>query len=83
MIATTPAGGSPIGVFLKSTKSVNNNIGVRSLGPNVTVRLDGTSVIGNTTGLSFGRGGTLLSYGNNNVDANGSNGAFSGAVALK
>jgi hypothetical protein len=83
IIATTPAGGAPIGVMVKNTKSVNNSIGIRSLGPNVTVRVDGSSVIGNGTGLSFGGGGALLSYGNNNVDANGANGAFSGSVGLQ
>jgi hypothetical protein len=83
IIATTPAGGAPIGVMVRNTTSANNNYGVRSLGPNVTVRLDSSSVIGNAAGLSFAGGGALLSYGNNNVDANGSNGAFSGSAALK
>jgi hypothetical protein len=45
------------------------------------VTLEG--LIGNGTGLSFSGGGALLSFGNNNVEANGSNGAFSGPVALK
>jgi hypothetical protein len=40
-------------------------------------------VIGNSTGLGFSGGGKLLTFGNNNVEANGSNGAFSAPVALK
>lgn len=83
ILATTPSGGAPIGVMVKSTKSVNNNIGIWSVGTNVTVRVDGSSVIGNTTGLSFGSGGALLTFGNNSVVANGSNGAFSGSVGLQ
>ena len=83
IIAVTPGGGAPIGVMVKNTKSVNNNIGIRSIGPNVTVRVDGSSVIGNGTGLSFSGGGALLSFGNNSVVANGTNGAFSGSVALQ
>jgi hypothetical protein len=83
IIATTPGGGAPIGVMVKNTKSVNNAFGIRSLGTSVTVRVDGSSIIGNGTGLSFSGGGKLLSFGNNNVEANGSNGAFSGPVALK
>jgi hypothetical protein len=83
VIATAPAGGAPIGVMVKNTRSVNNGFGIRSLGSNVTVRVDGSSVIGNSTGLGFSGGGKLLTFGNNNVEANGSNGAFSAPVALK
>jgi hypothetical protein len=83
VVATTPSGGAPIGVYVKNTKSANNGFGIRSLGPNVTVRVDGSSVIGNVTGLSFSGGGALQSYGNNNVDANATNGAFSGSIAMK
>jgi hypothetical protein len=47
------------------------------------VRVDGSTIVGNSTGLSFGSGGALLSFGNNNVVANGANGAFSGSVGLQ
>jgi hypothetical protein len=83
LIATTPAGGAPIGVYVKNTRLANSGFGIRSIGTNVTVRVDGSGVIGNSTGLSFSGGGKLLSFGNNNIEANGSNGAFSGPVALK
>ena len=82
-IAVTPSGGAPIGVMVKNTKSTNNAIGIRSIGPNVTVRVDGSTIIGNGTGLSFSSGGALLSAGNNTVEANGANGAFSSSYALK
>ena len=81
--AVTPSGGAPIGVYVKNTKSVNSALGIRSLGPNVTVRVDGSGVIGNGTGLSSSGGGALLTAGNNMVQANGSNGAFSGPVGLQ
>ena len=80
IIAVTPGGGAAIGVMVKNSESANNNIGIRSIGPNVTVRVDGSSVIGNGTGLSFSGGGALLSFGNNSVVANSTNGAFSGPV---
>ena len=83
IIAVTSTGGAPIGVYVKNTRSVNNTIGIRAIGPNVTVRVDGSSVIGNGTGLSFSGGGALLTAGNNMVQANGANGAFSGSVALQ
>jgi parallel beta helix pectate lyase-like protein len=83
IVAVTTGGGAPIGVTVKNSKSTNNNIGIRSIGPNVTVRVDNSAVIGNGTGLSFSGGGALLSTGNNLVQANGTNGAFSGPVALQ
>ena len=49
----------------------------------VTVRLDGSKVIGNGVGVTALSGGALLSAGNNIVEANGSNGAFSGSIAFK
>jgi hypothetical protein len=83
IIAVTPSGGAPIGVYVKNTKSVNNTFGIRSIGPNVTVRVDASSVIGNSTGLSLSGGGALLTFGNNAVRTNGTDGAFSGPVALQ
>jgi hypothetical protein len=83
IVATTPAGGAPVGIYVKNTKSVNNNIGIRSIGTNVTVRVDGSSIIGNSTGLSSSGGGALLTFGNNAVQANGANGSFSGMVTLQ
>jgi hypothetical protein len=83
ILAVTPSGGAPIGVYVKNTKSVNNSFGIRSIGPNVTVRVDSSSAIGNTTGLSFSDGGALLTFGNNAVRTNGTDGAFSGPVALQ
>jgi hypothetical protein len=83
IIAVTPGGGAPIGMMVDRTRSVNNNIGIRSLGPNVTVRVDSSTVTGNSTGLAFGSGGALLSFGTNKVQANAVNGAFSGPVGLQ
>ncbi len=83
IIAVTTAGQAPIGLMVERSRSVNNAFGIRALGPNVTVRVDGSTVIGNGTGLSFGSGGALLSFGTNKVEANATNGAFSGPVTLK
>jgi len=83
IVATTTGGHAPIGVLVTNTKSVNNAIGIRSIGPNVTVRVKNSDVTGNGTGLAFTGGGALLSFGNNAVRANGTDGAFSGPVALQ
>jgi hypothetical protein len=83
IIATTSSGGAPIGVMVTNTKSVNNQFGIRSFGPNVTVRVESSKIIGNDNGLVFAGGGALLSAGTNVVEANGINGSFSGSLALK
>ena len=83
IVATTPAGGAPIGVLVTNTKTVNNGYGIRSMGPNVTVRVKSSDVTGNGIGLSFSGGGALLTFGNSAVRANASDGAFSGPVALQ
>lgn len=83
LVAATSSGGAPIGVLVSNTKLTNNGYGIRSIGPNVTVRVDGSKIVGNTTGLSALSGGALLTFGNNVMQANGSNGAFSGPIALQ
>jgi hypothetical protein len=84
IIATTPsAWRADWRLCQEYTKSVNNAIGISSIGPNVTVRVDGSGVIGNGTGLAALSGGALLTFGNNAVRANGTDGAFSGPVGLQ
>jgi hypothetical protein len=83
IIAVKPSGGAPIGVMVTNTKSVNNAIGIRSIGTGVTVRVKNSDVMGNGAGLVFSGGGALLTFGNNAVRANGTDGAFSGPVALQ
>jgi len=83
LVATTSPSGAPIGVMLKNVKSTNNGFGVRSIGPTVTVRVDSSTIVGNGTGVAALSGGALLSFGNNAVRTNGTDGAFSGPVALQ
>jgi hypothetical protein len=83
IIATTPSGGAPIGVMVTNSKSANNGIGIRSIGPNVTVRVGDSTVAGNSTGLSHSGGSALLTFGTNKVRANATDGTFSGPVALQ
>jgi hypothetical protein len=83
IVATTTSGHAPIGVMVKNTKSANNGYGIRAIGPNVTVRVDGSTITGNSTGVAAVSGGALLSTQTNIVEANASNGAFSGSLAFK
>lgn len=84
IVATTSSGGAPIGVTVLNSASLNGQgFGVRSIGQGVTVRLDSTAIIGNVTGLGSANGGSLLTFGNNKVQANGANGSFTGTVPLQ
>jgi hypothetical protein len=84
IVAATSAGGAPMGVLIKKTRSVNNaTFGVRAIGAGVSVRMSGSTVTGNSTGIAAVGGGTLLTFGNNEILGNGSDGAFSGPVALQ
>jgi hypothetical protein len=65
---------SPIGVTLTRTIVANNNAtGVEATGTNATLRLAQSTVVGNAAGYIAANGGTILSYGDNHIDANGSN----------
>jgi hypothetical protein len=83
IVATTPPGGAPIGLMVKNTRSLSNNIGIRSTGPGAIVRVSDATVMHNGTGLAVNNGGSLLSFGNNEVEANGANGTFSGTATPK
>lgn len=83
LIAVTSSGHAPIGVLATNTRSVNNAYGFRSIGPNVTVRVKNSEVVGNGIGLVASGGGALLSMGQNAIQANGTNGAFTGIIALE
>jgi len=47
-----------------------------------TVRVNNSSITGNTTGLSLLSGAQILSFGNNRLSGNGSDGAFSNLIPL-
>lgn len=63
---------------------VANNLGegVRSVGANAIVRIGSSAVTANGTGLVAATGGQILSYGNNQINGNTTDGTATG-VALK
>lgn len=83
LIAVTTGGQAPIQVSASNVASTNNGIGIRSIGPNVTTRVKNSEVVGNTTGLSALSGGVLLSGGNNTIEANTTDEAFTGSYTPK
>jgi len=48
-----------------------------------TVRITQSTITGNGTGWQATNGGQLLTYGNNNVDGNTTNGAATTTIALE
>jgi hypothetical protein len=76
-------GGAPIGLLVRDTTLFANSIGARAIGTNVTIRLFNAAIAGNGTGVATSNGGSILSFGNNVIEANGTNGAPSGPVAQK
>lgn len=71
-------------VTVKSSRIVNNaNQGIRAIGTNGIVRVGSSVISGNLTGLNALSGANIRSYGNNQLNGNGTDGAFTGAVALQ
>jgi hypothetical protein len=64
------------------TSSFNAVVGVNA-GSSATVWLGNSSVTANTVGLEVGGGGQVLSFGNNQIAGNTTDGAPSGPVALQ
>ncbi|MFH1794984.1 MAG: right-handed parallel beta-helix repeat-containing protein [Pseudomonadota bacterium] len=70
--------------MVNSTRIVNNaNQGIRVIGANGIVRIGSSVISGNLTGLNAVSGGNIRSYGNNQLNGNGTDGAFTGTVALQ
>ena len=67
-------GDAPIGLLVDNASVFGNGgYGVRAIGV-ATVRLFNSSILGNSTGVAGVSGGIINSYGNNNIDGNGTNG---------
>jgi subtilisin family serine protease len=71
-------GGPAINMRIDQTVSANNGTyGVTTNGSGVVVKIGRSTVSGNATGM-MPQSGQILSFGDNQVDGNGSNGAVSG-----
>lgn len=81
---TASTSGSGSAVFLLHQVLVQGNgIGLAAAGAGAGLLVDDSRIFGNTTGISAGGGSAVLSYGNNNLNANGTDGAFTGNVGLR
>jgi hypothetical protein len=73
------AEGAATEVNMENCTTSQNGTGIQTTGGTPTVRISLCTVTNNTTGL-LPSSGSLLSYGNNHVTANGSDGAPTGGV---
>jgi subtilase family serine protease len=81
---TALSAGSSVMFMIDQTKvSGNAAAGLFADGSNAGMLARNTSVSNNAIGLYSGGGGTLYSYGNNSVNGNSTNGAFTGTVGLQ
>jgi hypothetical protein len=66
-------GGTPIGVMVRSSTIANNAAdGLQASGTGATIRVTRSTITGNVTGWANSVSGVVLSYGDNNIDGNGS-----------
>jgi hypothetical protein len=75
--------GAVVNLLLSNVASQSNTYGLSISGANATMLVDRSQVTANAVGLTASGGAKLLSYGNNNVNLNNTDGVFTGPVALK
>jgi hypothetical protein len=80
---TAISSGSSVVFTIDQTAVSGNLAGLFAGGSNAGMLVDNTSVFKNTVGLDAAGGGTLFTYGNNRVNGNTTNGAFTGTAALQ
>lgn len=82
--AYTVPGAAPVNVNAKGLQiSGNFGVGIRADGPTAVVRVGSSLISSNILGLVAASGGQILTHGDNQLDGNGSDGTFSGAIPLK
>ena len=76
--------GQPINFKIERSSLVNNvGIAIQSSGASSVVSIAGSEITGNQVGLSAVSGGSILSYQNNEINGNGTDGAPTDVVTLK
>lgn len=76
-------GGLSDWIVIDQTEVSANADGLLAAGSNAEMLVRNTSIFNNTTGLSVSGGGVIYSYGTNSLNGNGTNGAFTGTIAMK
>jgi hypothetical protein len=76
------ASGDTIKVTMNGSAAVNNDTGVSSQN-NAIVRIGDSTVTGNATGLAVAGNGKIASYGTNQINGNGTDGAPTSTIGMK
>ncbi len=76
-------GASAAQVMLDNVLSAENGVGVFASGGNALVRMSGSTVHGNTQGIQATVGGQVVSFGDNRIRGNVSDGAPTSTVSTK
>jgi hypothetical protein len=79
---TVSSPGPNVVLAIDNTTVANNNFGLVATGANAGMLVRRSFITGNATGL-FTNSGVLLSYRDNSVNNNTSDGAFTGSVGLQ
>jgi hypothetical protein len=82
LTASTSGSGSAV-FLLHQVLLQGNSIGLATAGSGAGFLVDDSRIFGNTTGISAGAGSAILSYGNNDLNANGTDGSFTGNLGLR
>jgi hypothetical protein len=80
---TALSSGSSVVLTVDQTKVAGNLAGLFAGGSNAGILARNSTVFNNTVGLDATGGGTLYTYGNNSVNGNTTNGAFTGSAGLQ
>jgi hypothetical protein len=84
ILIKAPAGTGTARLMLNnSTVSQNTGFALFANGTGAVARVDDTAITGNATGVNATNGGTVSSYGTNQLDGNTNDGAFTGTIPPK
>ena len=72
----------PAEIMVSGSLIAGNGIGV-SAGPNATIRLGSNAITANKIGLAAAKNGAIISFKNNAIDGNGTNGAPTSTTPLQ
>jgi hypothetical protein len=81
LLASADTGLGTVSVVANNlTISQNTTAGIRAVGAAATINIGNSTITGNATGVKLTTGGLVNSYGNNRLNGNTANGAFSGVI---
>ncbi len=81
LLARSPAGTGIVSVMINDSQITQNGVvGLSANGSGATVRIGSSEITGNVSGVAISNAATISSYGNNQLNGNGTDGTFSGTI---